>query len=229
MDSKKSRPLFIIAALVALALVIGAFLLWREHQEWLSAATVRPFLEKSRASVWALPAVIFIYVVGGFVLFPVTVLSLVTAAVFGRFWGPVYAMAGALASGAVMYAIGHYAGTKGVRRLLGNRIRKLDKLFEKAGVIGVAVIRFLPVAPYSIVNIAAGISSVRFFDFMLGSFLGFLPMFIIKGFVGDSLLQALLNPTTETMLYLAGGIAVWLVLIVATYLFSRRWHKGRTA
>lgn len=220
-------PLFLIT-LAALALGLVAFLVWKNHQAWFSPETIKPFLETARNSEWGFAAVVAIYVIGGFVLFPVTVLSLVTAAVFGKLWGPVYAMAGALASGAVVYGIGHCAGTMGVRGLLGRRAQKIDKLFEKAGILGVAAIRFLPVAPYSIVNLAAGISSVSFFDFMLGSFLGFLPMFIIKGFVGDSLLQVLLEPKKETIMYLALGLVLWLALIIASYLLSRRWRRGRT-
>ena len=205
-----------------LILVVGAFLI-NKHNQWLSAEQITLFLERSRQSRWALLAVCLIYVVAGFVFFPVTVLSLLVAATFGPLWGPAYGMCGALLSAAVMFWIGHLMGFQLLRRLLGERLRKLDYHMQRAGIWGVALIRFLPLAPYSLVNLAAGMSAVRFLHFMIGSFIGFFPALVIKGLVGDSLVQAFLNPTPKTTHYLILGIVAWLFLIFLSYCLSKRY------
>ncbi len=219
------KNLFLVGALLfVFGLFISAFLLNQRHR-WLSAENIQLFLNTSRQSQWAFPIVCLSYILGGFVLFPVTILSLLTAAAFGPFWGPLYAMGGALSSGAVMFGIGHLAGFKLLRRVLGERIRKLDYCMKEAGIWGIALIRFLPLAPYSLVNLAAGMSSVRFIDFLIGSFLGFLPASVVKGFLGDALVQSVIKPNPQTKNYLILGVLGWLALVIFSIWIAKRWRR----
>lgn len=216
----------LIAGVLFLVIVIGGALALRDYTEVFKADKIQGFLEASRSSSWALITVCMVYVVGGFVLFPVTLLSLITAAVFGSLLGPLYGLCGALTSASVMFGLGRFAGMKGVRRLTGDRVKKIDHHFQKTGVVGVAVLRLIPIAPFSLVNLAAGISSVTFFDFLIGSLLGFLPAFVAKGFVGDSLTQIFLNPTPKTIMYLILGVLLWLGMVYVSYLLAKRWKKS---
>lgn len=221
---KNPRKLLVasLLAFIVIFIVLAAFI--RNHIVWFSPESIRSFLEEARSSHWSFVIVCAIYILGGFVLFPVTLMSLLTAAVFGSLWGPIYGMAGALLSAAVMFGLGHWAGLKGTRKILGDRIRSIDAKFKKAGIFGVTILRLIPVAPYSLVNIAAGISSVRFVDFILGTFFGFLPAFIVKGVVGDSLTQVFLNPTRQTVFYLSLGLFLWILLTISTYFITKKWR-----
>lgn len=223
-----SRFVFLCAIPLAL-IAIAAFFLIRHWTDGFDPREIERLLRAARGLPWSLPVVVGIFVVGGFVLFPVTVMSLLTAAVFGAVRGPVYAMCGALASAAVMFALGHFAGLKGLRRLMGERARRIDHQFRDAGVVGVAIIRMIPIAPYSVVNLAAGISSVRFTDFLLGTFLGFLPAFIVKGLVGDSMIRILLEPTPRSIAILALAVAAWIALTVASSILVKTWRRRREA
>jgi phospholipase D1/2 len=216
---------------IAAFIVCGAALAWflishyQAEIQWIRDEDIRSFLENSRSEIWALPMVCLIYVVGGFVLFPVTVLSLMIAAVFGPILGPTYAMCGALCTASVMFYLGRWGGKKGLRKFLGDRLLKVDAHFANAGVVGVAILRFIPVAPFSLVNMAAGLSSVLFSDFVIGTFLGLLPAFIAKGLVGDSLVQTFMHPTKENFHYLVVGVLVWAGLVGASFFLARRWQK----
>ncbi|MBC7370327.1 MAG: VTT domain-containing protein [Bdellovibrionaceae bacterium] len=217
----------ILAGGIIIAAVVGLFHLLNLNLDWFHVDNIRSFLMASRSSPWALPTVIAVYVVGGFILFPVTVISLVTAAVYGSIWGPIYGMCGALTSASVMFWIGRWVGQKGLRRFFGERLLRIDRQFADAGILGVAFFRMIPVAPFSIVNLAAGISSLTFWNFIAGNFLGFLPAFIVKGLVGDSLTQIFLDPTPKSIgLLIAGGV-LWIALMIGTYLLTRRWKKRR--
>ncbi len=208
---------------------IGAIIYLKSHSEWFQPARIQEFLEFAQNSSFALPLICLIYVAGGFILFPVTVLSLITAAVFGAILGPLYGMIGSLLSAAVMFWIGNVAGLKGLRKLFGEKIRAIDRKFHESGILGVATIRFIPIAPYSIVNLAAGISSVTFLDFMAGTFLGFLPGLVIKGLVGDSLVQVFISPNPKARMYLILGVVLWITLVAATYLLTKQWRKRHPA
>lgn len=218
----KDRPMrnpkkdVLIGSLIALLVIAAGASFLATHAEWVSPERISTFLEDARGTVWAFPLVCLIYVVGGLIMFPVTVLSLATTAVFGALWGPIYAMIGALLSGAVLYWLGNLFGMKSLRKYLGERIRNVVRRIEDTGVSGVVVIRLTPIAPYSLVNLAAGIVSLRFFDFMAGTFLGLLPGLVAKGFLGDSLMQVLLNPSSKNFAYVTGGIVLWLILVFAS-------------
>ncbi|KYG61842.1 hypothetical protein AZI85_06385 [Bdellovibrio bacteriovorus] len=223
------NPSKYIVPLALFLIVIVSGLVWfiNEHMSWFSPESVERFLRTARKSPWALFLVWGIYIVGGFILFPVTLMSLITAAVFGSILGPLYGMSGALISATIMFYLGRWMGHRGLKGFLGNRLRKMDHQFREAGVIGVTVLRMIPVAPFSIVNIAAGISSLRFSDFLIGSFFGFLPAFIVKGLVGDSITQIFLHPTPHTVAMLALGILLWMLLVVASYFLTRWWRKRK--
>lgn len=219
----------LLVALVVLIFIGGLIFFIREHLNWFTSERIQSFLESSRSSPWAFPMVLGVYIVGGFILFPVTVTSLITAAVFGVIWGPIYGLSGALTSAALMFVIGRWVGLKGARPLIGDRIRSLDRQFQKTGILGVTALRLIPIAPFTLVNLAAGISSVSFFDFIAGSFLGFLPAFVAKGIVGDSIVQVFLNPTDNTLIYLGVGLVLWIAMVVASYLLAKRWQKRQAS
>ncbi len=218
----------LLLALIVGLLFVGLGSYAQSHPEWLSTEQITGFLERARDSRFALPLVCLAYIVGGFVLFPVTLMSIITAAVFGALLGPIYGLCGALSSAAIMFWLGHLAGLRGLRKLFGSRIQYIDKKFHRSGIIGVVVIRLLPIAPYTLVNLAAGISSIPFFDFIMGTLLGFLPGFIAKGFVGDSLLKTFVEPTPRSVSYLILGITLWLGLIMVSYRFAKRWQRTHT-
>ncbi len=216
---------FILLGLAA----IGVIFYLKGHSEWFQPARIKEFLEFAQNSKFALPLVCLVYVIGGFFLFPVTVLSLITAAVFGVILGPLYGMLGSLLSAAIMFWIGNVAGLKGLRKFFGEKIRAIDRKFHDSGILGVAALRFIPIAPYSIVNLAAGISSVTFFDFMVGTFLGFLPGLFIKGLVGDSLVQVFISPNPKAKVHLALGVVLWVALVAASYFLTKQWRKRHPA
>ncbi len=214
--------------LFGLAVFISLSLFWyfmKESIQGIGQNDIQLFLERSRASDWALPLVCLAYVVGGFIFFPVTLLSLLVAGVFGPIRGPVYGLIGSLLSAAVMFGIGNWVGSKGLRNLLGGKVQSIDHHLQKSGVLGVILIRLVPIAPFSLVNLAAGISSIRFGDFLLGSFLAFIPFLLVKGVLGDSMLQVLLNPSRQNIYYLILGFLLWIGVAGTLFYLTKIWKR----
>lgn len=104
-----------------------------------------------------------------------TVLSLAVAAIFGPIWGPIYGIMGALLSSAILFGIGKLSGNAGLRKIGGPKVEAVDEKLKKSGIVGVAAIRMLPIAPFSLVNLVAGISSIGIVQFLIGTFLGMFP------------------------------------------------------
>ena len=86
--------------------------------------------------------------------------------------------AGALLSGFVTYSIGRHLGRDTVRRLAGARLNQISRKLAERGLLAVVLVRMVPVAPYSVVNMVAGASHIRLRDFMLGTLLAVSFLFI---------------------------------------------------
>jgi phospholipase D1/2 len=223
----RRRSVMIMLGLAVIA-ILGGLLFWASHSiSWLSADHINAFLEKSRGTYFALPTVLLVYVVGGILFFPVTILSLAVAAIFGPLWGPVYGIMGALLSSAILFGIGKLSGNAGLRKIGGPKVEAVDAKLKRSGIVGVAAIRMLPIAPFSLVNLAAGISSIGLWQFLIGTFLGMFPPMIAKGLVGDSITQIFRNPSVETISYLAGGIVLWGLMIWGSQKFARYYQERK--
>lgn len=225
----RRRTIMILIGLTVVS-VLGGLMFWASQSiEWLSSQNISAFLEKSRGTYFALPTVLLVYVVGGVLFFPVTVLSLAVAAIFGPIWGPIYGIMGALLSSAMMFIIGKLSGNAGLRKIGGPKVAAVDEKLKRSGIIGVAAIRMLPVAPFSLVNLVAGISSIGIAQFLIGTFLGMFPPMIAKGLVGDSIAQIWQNPSVETISYLAAGIVLWALMIWGSQKFARFYQDKQTS
>ena len=148
-------------------------------------------------------AVMASYVVAGLMMVPVMLLIAVSGIVFGPIKGSLYAIGGTLLSALVSYGIGAWLGRDAVQRMLGPRMSRLSRRLAKRGIIAMAVIRLLPIAPFTIVNIVAGTSLIRLRDYLIGTFFGMLPgIFITVTFV-HHLAEAIRKPSAGTLAVLA--------------------------
>ncbi|HEX7933601.1 MAG TPA: VTT domain-containing protein, partial [Paraburkholderia sp.] len=78
------------------------------------------------------------------------------------------------------------------------------------GLMAVILLRLMPVAPFSIVNLAAGASHVRFRDFMAGTAIGMAPGVVLATSFARQLVAAVTHPTPLSLM-LVGVIGVALV------------------
>jgi phospholipase D1/2 len=98
-------------------------------------------------------------------------------------------------------------------------LRRLNRLIARHGILAIVVIRMLPVAPYSVVNLAAGAARVPFRDFVLGSVIGISPGVIGLTLFEDQLEQMIRSPSLLTLVTLA--VILSLMLLGVTWF--RRW------
>ena len=82
-----------------------------------------------------------------------------------------------------------------------------------------AVVRNLPVAPFTIVNMVAGASHIKLTDFLLGTALGMLPGIVAITVFADRVAAVARNPHW-TNIAVAAGIAI--VLALGIWLAQKR-------
>ena len=201
---------------VLLILVVGLAAAWRWTAlgNWLDVATLVEGVDLLQDHPLTPLLVIGTYAVGGLVVAPVTLFIIATAIAFGPLLGFTYSLVGCLLSATLTYGIGALIGRDTVRRLAGRHVNRLSQRLARHGLTAILIVRILPVAPFTIVNIMAGASEVRFRDFILATFLGMLPGLVLMTLFGDRLHSALEDPRAESFIILV-VLAAALVLVMA--------------
>lgn len=192
--------------LVVVALVIGAMALtWRSTSlsEGFSLDNLVAMGELVQSSAWAPVVAVLAFVVAGLVLVPLTLMIAATAALFGPLLAIPISLAGALASGSVTFAFGRLLEQRVLRKIAGKRLAELARRLRKRGLLAVLLVRLLPVAPYTVVNVVAGASRIRWRDFLLGTALGLAPGLVLTSTFIDRAIAAMVAPSPQTFATLA--------------------------
>jgi uncharacterized membrane protein YdjX (TVP38/TMEM64 family) len=116
-----------------------------------------------------------VFVVAGFVLVPVTALIALTGLAFGPVHGALYALLGATASGACGYWAGRHLAHDALERYGGARVAAVRRHIKARGLVAVMLVRIVPSGPFTLRNLAAGGSGLRFRDFLFGTVIGMTP------------------------------------------------------
>lgn len=202
------KPLLFIAAIAVLVAV------WRltPLAQMTSPSELAEQLEGFAGSAW-LPVIIpGLYILGGFVMFPVTVMIAVTGLLLDPLSACLYALAGAMLSAAATFGIGQFAGRDIMRNLLGITINRLSRRLAQRGIMSVAALRMLPVAPFTLINLVAGASHIRFSDYMAGTLLGMGPGIVLMTLLGHQIGAMLSDPTPTEMALFGAALLGWFAL-----------------
>ena len=217
------RHLLRVILLIAGVILLTALWRWSPMGEWVDLDSVRAAGEWIRRQpltpLW-IPAA---YMIGGMVAFPVTLLIIATVLVFGPWWGFFYALSGAELSAVAVFAVGRFLGRNTVRRFAGSLLNRLSHKLSDSGLMAVVTFRIVPVAPFSVINLIAGVSEIRFRDFALGTFIGMVPGVTAIVFLADRISEALRMPDLGHFVALVVAVSM-----VAGGLFGfRRWLQRK--
>lgn len=179
------RLILIIAGVCIVATGVAMFWLGGIDPAWLQATL-------DRAGIWGPIIYIAIYTVATVLVLPSTVLNLAGGALFGPWWGSLWTTIGALVAAIVAFGFTRTVGRELVEKRLAGYWQTLDAEIHHGGLFYMFSIRLLPVIPYGLVNFAAGLTSISWKDYVVGTALGTLPgvlPFVLLGSSGLTLSQ----------------------------------------
>ncbi len=226
MTGREAADKFLIPGIILLGLAMFG-LIWefsplKEYADLEKAAEVaRQFFSHPAAPF----IMVGIFVVSQLVFFPLIIMTLTTAMVFGPVEGIFISLAGACISAAITYFIGFNLGKYGLKKMMGPVCGRIRQYIEGTGIAGMIALRFVPVAPYSIVNIALGVLSIPFLTYISGSFLALLPGCIIRSFLGGAITDLWEKPDAHNLGIVVMGVVVWLSIVLAAHVMVSRWRK----
>jgi uncharacterized membrane protein YdjX (TVP38/TMEM64 family) len=190
------RPLLLVATIGLLALAAWSL----PVREW--ASHINPFVTVPIAALLLCALV------------PRTAITLAYGALFGAYFGAGLSLAAAVLAAAGCFLAGGWAGHALLLSKAGPKLKAVDGWLARRGLLAVAVVRLLPIAPFGLVSYAYGASSTRFRDFIGGTALGGLPSSVSYATIG----AAAVSPGTMSWLtFLPAAIGVLLSTCAALY------------
>jgi phospholipase D1/2 len=224
-DEKTSarRSLIALASVLIVALLLAATWRWTPLGEWIDLKATFSRLGSLRGE-WSAPIIVtFVYLIAGMMMFPITLLIIATGVAFGATYGFAYALLGAEISALVSYALGQRLGHHAIRNLSDRWVSRVSRRLARQGLLAIITLRVVPVAPFTVINLVAGASHIRFRDFAFGTVLGMMPGTLALTVFSDQVIAAIAAP--ETIRF--ASLLVLAVVIAAVTWWLSRWLLRR--
>lgn len=180
-------------------------------------AQIQVWLKAS--GIWAPVIYIAVYVVATVLVLPSTALNLTGGAIFGPVLGTVWTSLAAIIAAIVSFTFTRTIGREAVAKRLAGRWQAMDAEVRRGGLFYMFAIRLVAIMPYGLVNFAAGLTSVSFKDYVLGTALGTVPGVLPFVLLGSSGLKAL---RTGDVLPLVGAFTLTGMLVAVSTWYRRR-------
>jgi uncharacterized membrane protein YdjX (TVP38/TMEM64 family) len=165
---KSKTTIIAIGLFCIIATIIGVVLLGGVNQKELQ-------LWLQQMGVWAPILYILVYVIATICILPSTPLNLTGGAIFGSVWGTIWTSIAAILAAVLSFGFSRTIGRKLVAEKLAGKWESIDREMHQGGFFYMFAIRLLPLIPYGLVNFAAGLTSIKFRDYFLGTLLGTVP------------------------------------------------------
>ena len=119
--------------------------------------------------------------------------------------------------------MGRWLGRDVVRKLAGEKINRLSRKLARRGWLAVAVIRVIPIAPFTIVNLVAGSTHISTRSFLIGTAVGMGP-----GILAIMLFEGAVEHAIRTPDWLGMSLSIVALVCAAMVLyFCKRWLLSR--
>jgi phosphatidylserine/phosphatidylglycerophosphate/cardiolipin synthase-like enzyme/uncharacterized membrane protein YdjX (TVP38/TMEM64 family) len=228
LDPTRGRRLlkWTLGMTAAAVLVLGVVAVLRYLPSGGFVETATSALAGLRGSPWGVPIVLLAFAVGSVVSFPILVLIGATVLALGPWLGFACAALGTLVAATITFGLGRKIGRRPLRRWLGRRAQLLERRLERRGIIAVALIRKVPIVPFTLVNMLVGASGVSYRDFIVGTAIGMLPGIAAFAIVGGRAAELWTNPTPTNVALAIAAVLLWIAVVLGLQrVMNRRTRK----
>lgn len=202
-------------------LAVGAFVAIRflPLGEWMEA-----FNEWTSSLGW-IGVLVFIlaYAVGAVLFVPGSVMTIGAGLAFGLWKGVIVVSTGATLGAALAFLVARHIARGLVKSKAegSEKFRAIDQAVGEQGWKLVGLLRLSPVVPYSLSNYFYGLTAVKFWPYVLASWIGMLPgtvLYVYLGAVGKAGLQAAAGEDAGRSplewVFLGAGLVVTIIVTV---------------
>ena len=212
MDRQALRSIGIVLCMFG---VVLAILLFARANFEISQDGLLQALSSLRDSPWSLPLTVAVFTAAAFIGAPQWVLIAATVLAFGPQMGGVYAWISTLFSASFDFFLARFIGAARIEVISGKFLARIIALVRRNGLLFSFAVRLVPTGPFVLVNMAAGVSGLRFSSFFIGTALGIIPKILVVVLLGQGALTAAQG---ERFMF----IAVVAALVIITIMLAAR-------
>ena len=164
---------------------------------------------------WAPIIYALIYMIGTILLLPSTPLNISGGMLFGLYQGTLWSSLGAICAALITFAFTRTVGRELVIKKLGDKWKAVEADIHHQGFLYLFAVRLLPILPYGIVNLVAGLTPVTWRDYIIttivGTVLGLIPFIAIGSYGMDAVqgksIWGLMSAIVSVILFVL--VAIW--------------------
>ncbi|OZM58201.1 hypothetical protein CIB95_01100 [Lottiidibacillus patelloidae] len=171
---------------------------------------IRAFLENYR-DLGPLPGILLPFLESIFPVLPIFIFIAGNAAAYGLWWGFLFSWIGAfLGSIVVFVVIRKFQHIKIIQYFQNHkRVKPVTNWIDRHGFGPLFIIQCFPFSPSAFINVVAGISRMKFYQYALAVFLGKMVMVFIVSYIGHDIFSLIHNPI-QLMVILAVIFLLWI-------------------
>jgi len=158
---------------------------------------------------------IFIYAIATVLFLPGLILTILAGALFGPFFGTVYAISGATLGATLAFLNARYISYGKIEKMIeGSKLEFIKKSVEEEGWKFVAFTRLVPLFPFNLLNYSFGLTKIKLSEYIWSSFLFMIPGtlgYVYLGFTGTEIITGGEN-IIQTILILIAILATVMYL-----------------
>jgi uncharacterized membrane protein YdjX (TVP38/TMEM64 family) len=185
--------------------------------------------------VWGVLLFILVYIVATVLFFPASILTVGAGFIFGVLLGTIVVSIAATVGAALAFLIARYLARNQIEHKIADnpRFEQIDRAIGERGAKLVFLLRLSPLIPFNLSNYFYGLTSVKFWSYVLASWIGMLPgtlLYVYLGAAGKAGLSGAAGETSgrspwEYGLFGVGLIATVIVTVWVTRIAHRELSK----
>ncbi|MEW8955728.1 TVP38/TMEM64 family protein [Clostridium sp.] len=204
----KEKNIKILKILLSVIILIGIILIINEFN--IFSGNSPKDIEDFVKSYGPLAPVIYIimFALVPLTLFPDSILAITGGMLFGLMEGYIYTTIGAMIGGSISFYISKILGRDFIKSIAKNKLDKLEKIIEDKGFSIIILLRLIPLFPFDVISYGAGLTSIKYKDFLLATLIGTIPGILVFTNIGAQWVNI-----GESSFYISIAMLIGLVVI----------------
>ncbi|WCK52977.1 TVP38/TMEM64 family protein [Aneurinibacillus sp. Ricciae_BoGa-3] len=155
---------------------------------------------------WGPVMSIFFMVLHSILFIPSEIIFFANIYLYGLILGFIYTWIGSILGAYFSFYLAKFYGRSFVKRFVSiEKIKRFDQWFQKNGVLGIFILRFIPLFSFNLLNYGAGLTQLTFWQFTWTTGIGIVPPMIVMAWLYQN--------TMKENWYLV-GLAIVVILLV---------------
>ncbi|MFP4260640.1 MAG: TVP38/TMEM64 family protein [Opitutales bacterium] len=217
--ASKSKPLLKVTLLIGAVLALFVASRFLPVEAWLKD------FNQWIADLGTVGLVVFVFAYAAFALLmlPGAILTIGAGLIFGLGWGFVAVSVGSTLGASLAFLLGRFVARDRIRELTAGKpkFQQIDRAIGERGAKLIFLLRLSPIVPFNLSNYFYGLTAVRFWPYVLASWLGMMPgtlAYVYFGTLGRAAAQSATDAGPERgpleWTLLAVGLAATLAVTI---------------